>query len=203
MSVQKQKPSTIPVTELMKAFNFMPADLDANQHGYMTKEQRIKLRHGHRVLSWRGVIDFLPVLALCFVFATCFWAVMVRVLLSNANSPDQSSQMQNVLLLIILVITLIAAAIGQFSLNRKVERDLYKGFVSVICGTIHLDVPDDQKGKNPKGWYLSWQSFYSLEVNGIKFPINRRQWLVLLDIQHRPVCVYYAPNTMSILSIGE
>jgi hypothetical protein len=85
--------------------------------------------------------------------------------------------------------------------NPDVKRDLEKGAISQICGIIFLDIPDVEKGKNPKGWHLRWQSFYTLEVNGMKFIIPKRRWEELLDYDRRPLCIYYAPNSKTIMSV--
>jgi hypothetical protein len=102
-----------------------------------------------------------------------------------------------------LIPTFIFLATGVVDSWRSVNADLRKGHVvgiSGISGQLFLDVPDTEKGINIRRRVV-FNTSYLLNINGLRFPITRKQWLVLLDGEHYPHNVYYAPNSKVLLSV--
>jgi hypothetical protein len=186
-------------TEVMRVLNFTEADLDANRHGYLTKEQRIKLRK----TRW-GVRDSLLVLlpvAIPFLIIGIL-GVVARVQIGIRSLSQELPALIGIIVImaLFLIPTFIFLATGVVDSWRSVNADLRKGHVVGISGQLFLDVPDMEKGINIRR-RLTYNPSYLININGLRFPMTRKQWLVLLDGEHYPHNVYYAPNSKTLLSI--
>ncbi len=180
----------------MQAFDFTEEDLDANRHGYMSKKQRVRLRKNSR---W--ALKYLTRLALRLSIVIIAPTLLIKILLPADNET----------LILVLVMSSCIAGFILFIMvlvivpgnGEMIDHDLEKGDVTFVCGQAFLDVPDTEKGKNPRRLHLHFQFFYSLEVNGVRFLLTERYWAALLNLDRRPICVYYTLNARAILSIEE
>jgi hypothetical protein len=185
-------------TELMRVLNFTEADLDANRHGYMTKEQRIKLRKSRLRNS---LIEMLPFAILFLLVALPLMEAGWRIFtVPKSLSQELPALIGLILQSALFLVPILALSTGLFERWRSVNADLRKGYTTGISGQLFLDIPDIEKGINIRR-RLTYNTSYLLNINGLRFPITHRQWLVLLDGEHYPHNVYYAPNSKVLLSI--
>ncbi len=183
--------------DLMQAFNFTSEDLEANRLGYLSKAQRVRLRkNSHEGLRLFG-----------FLLRRLSVAVIVPTLLIKIIFPADDKMLIAVLMMSGCIAGFILCLVGLAYVATRdgetIDHDLKKGDVKFVCGQAFLDVPDKVKGKSPRTLHRRFEYFYTLEVNGVRFPLPERYWAPLLDLDRRPVCVYYTPNSRVILSIEE
>jgi hypothetical protein len=130
---------------LRRAFHFNWADLDANQHGYMTKDQRVRLRHKR----WERLVHY-PFLALFILFP----AVML---------------MDNILTMTLgiclsgpLIVSMVYLCFLEW---RTIKNDLYKGDVNMVVGCLGQGLMDG----------IVSSTGYRFDAQGITFYLSKTQ----------------------------
>jgi hypothetical protein len=114
------------MVDLMCAFNFTPDDLDANQHGYMTKEQRVRLRRKR----WERLIPYFGLGLPLFLFL----AVMMT---DNFLTMSLGTCLIGPLLVSMVYLGFLDWQV--------VKRDLYKGDVATATGYYEVGIWDGSK----------------------------------------------------------
>jgi hypothetical protein len=167
------------MTNLMSVFNFTPADLDANQHGFMTKEQRARLRQKR----WEKIIPHGFIVGVFALVIGCSLTLIPNLEFSLAGCVVS-----------VLCILLAGMAIPLISFGRQWQRirfDLVKGDVSIRKGPVLLDIIG---GREYKG-----SMSYKLHIGDIWFDISKEQ---LLALKHGArYQVFYSPNSKVLLAV--
>jgi hypothetical protein len=158
--------------ELMYAFNFSDADLEANREGRFTEEHRLKVSNRE---STRGIG-----LVLVGIIAGIMWTAWFLAALS---SPNTELYMYLVLIIFIgLSCTLVAAGYVENSITHS-EIDFSR--VEAVQGIAVIDA--ELRGKQV------------VKIGSLQFKANRD---ALLRIKHlEPHIVYFLPRSKIIVSV--
>ncbi len=161
---------------LAEALKFTHDDLSANRDGYMTKEQRKRLR-------LIGLSQYLPSAVGSIVFGAAF---ILCLLLLLARLRDNT-------------LLILSAFFGFGSLwlagyayvqRRKFKADLEKGDVVEAAGQINLNI-----------FGLSNRVSFSIGIEKQRFRVTRQILLVFKNGE--PYRIYYTPNTKTLLSAEQ
>lgn len=158
--------------KLARVLNFTEEDLVANRQGYMTKEQRVKLR---KMVIKRGIYQPLGV----------FWiyTAVIFFLIFSGAAHAQGRDLRAISV-VGFVVASVAMGIYTYYAWRRLRDDLHKGDVAMEAGRIALEV--GMRGRN------------SLTIQMTTFAINAETLLAFRnDARYR---IYYAPHTKLILS---
>jgi hypothetical protein len=165
---------------LMGAFNFTPADLDANQHGYMSKEQRPNLRKAHL----RKLRLSLIIIGIC---ASVLLLALVALVFRLGKPPE--SPLGLACALVALTTMTMTISLGTFHDWRQFDADLRKGEVSSISGRVSLRILG---GSHPN-------VTCRLRIQSMELSVSEDQLLALKDGESYRV--FFAPNSKVILSV--
>jgi hypothetical protein len=153
---------------------FSDTDLEANRSGYMSKEQRLRLRRQQQE-RFRD----LRISALGVIAGSAFGILVTALFRLNVC--------------IIVAICLLDLGLGVWAAAlvqkwRRLDADLYKGDVSTASGRVLLDVqPEGEVGVK-----------CVLKIQGLRFEISKD---AMLAFHNEDVYrVYYLPNTKTVLS---
>jgi hypothetical protein len=164
----------------MKAFDFTDEDLDANRHGYLTKEQRVKLRNKgsvHAGVGWAGAIN------LAFV-----WVLLMVMVLRN--SSPYPTIVQYVVVVTFLFGTPIAFCIASaIRIRERFKVDLEKCDVCMVRGRVSISLAE--------GGTALWP--FELKIKHTGFHISWRQKWAFKDRGFYEI--YYTPVSRSIVSV--
>lgn len=176
IDVDARKPKTD--RSLMHGLNFSAEDLAANRDGYMTFEQRARLRR-------RAMLD-----AGSYLAFACLVGLFFFMMLSVAFSDNVPSS---------LILGGLLTLTGMFGLGtvivfgamahrwRLYRADLYKGDVSTTAGSVSLDIQD---------W--GRRASYKVRVERLTFDVSKKALLAFKNGERYRV--YYAPNSKTLLS---
>jgi hypothetical protein len=164
---------------LMSAFNFTPADLDANQHGFMTKEQRARLRQKR----WEKIVPY--------GFIVGVFALVVGCSLTAIPNLEFSLAGRVVSILCIMLAGMVIPLISFWRQWQRIKLDLDKGDVNIRKGPVLLDIIG---GREYKG-----SVSYKLHMGDIWFDISKEQLLALKHGERYQV--FYSPNSKVLLSV--
>ena len=160
----------------MLALRFTEEDLEANRDGYLTKEQRSKLNRDRR--SWKIFL----VLALA---AAPFGTIMAIV--DGIRIHDTFSSRVGIIGLLWIVV--FGAIVYLWFKKKALDRDLLKGDVVVVEGTVQTGRRFlRQRGSPP----------YFLNVEGISWNVDT--YIVFGFANGDPYAIYYAPHSKTMLS---
>src|SRR5258707_8100574 len=163
--------------ELSRALEFSSEDLKANRDGYMTKEQRKKLRNKGRRTA--AMVGFYPGFALLLFID--------QTILSRLNySSELIHALANFSEFFIAAIVWIILA--RAIIYQHFKTDLYKGKAEYIGGRVHLF--SENRGRRKFN--------YRLIISNQIFAISEKISAAFDDGEFYGV--YYAPKTKTILS---
>ncbi len=172
-----------PDHRLMNALGFTPLDLDANRNGFMSKEQRRRLREEQRSNIGNYVLG---------AAALMFGAVLAFMASLSSIQRHTATAIGDALGALILCVGFAGGAVVVIWLLltkwRRIEADLDRGTVCGASGHISLDVLPSEAQVN-----------CTLKLAGHTFEICKAAMLALRDGE--PYHVYFLPNTNRILSI--
>lgn len=169
---------------LMSNIGFSADELTANREGYMTKEQRERLR--------RELMPYGPlVMALSMTGLLIVTHFVIQWLLGLKNLKDDG-----IFLMILVIAGLICIPWGMVDVamrQRRTRLDLHKGMVESVCGTVHLEF----------GWRvleirIRTRNRHQLTIDGVRFAVSEN--VLLAFHAGTSYCVYYAPHRKIILS---
>jgi hypothetical protein len=189
--------------KLMSAFGFTEADLDTNKHGYMTKEQRRKLRTSRAKI---GQLIFVVLLGGLISWVGLAFAIILFTGLVRFTSQlellfiwSDSLTYLSIIVVIAAIIIFVWLAIIRFQNTRNVEQDLYKGDVNVIFGRARLDYIENQS-RDRKGINTS-SSTEIFRISHMQFDLTSTQkWALTIGDYYS---FYYTPISREILSVEK
>lgn len=169
---------------LMSKLGFSADELTANREGYMTEEQRERLRR--ELMPYASLVMGLSMTVLLIVAY-----FVIQWLLGLQNLKDDG------LFLAILVIAgLICVPWGMLDVaihQRRTRFDLQKGTVVSVCGPVHLEF-----GWRVLGIRIHTGNRHQLIIEGVRFAVSESVLLAFHD--GTSYCVYYTPHRKIILS---
>lgn len=196
-TIARQAPES--KSRVMNAFKFDTEDLDANQHGYLSKPQRKKLRRLRRGLLFEclGLSLLIPTVEIVFLIYA----------IGKSKGLDLFCAGTYVIITMLVSVPIVIVFSRKISESftkwRGIKFDLYKGDVSAIRGAVYLETFTQGPLGFP-GW-LTRKRYqipaYKMQINGSDFSISFRQWDALSEGEHHTHCLYIAPNSKTILSI--
>ncbi|MFN8375308.1 MAG: hypothetical protein U0694_20825 [Anaerolineae bacterium] len=157
--------------KLARALNFSEAELAANRDGYMTLEQKNRIREvADEQVRFLGCVSGLLLVLSVFVLPI--------VLVTNGCA-----------LAFGVGVVLTTAAVGRLAYIRyhELKADMSKNDVLMTEGHVRLNQSSELAGDSG-----------SLRLNGLKFMVSYQTLQALRNDDY--LCVYYAPNTKRILS---
>jgi Flp pilus assembly protein TadB len=156
---------------LQDTLDFTAEDLQANRDGYMTKRQRRRI-HNLRKESRRA--------------RKALWIVLIGLVVSAFWFSEGILTLPIVILIMILAIDVF---ISSLSISRM-NQDLYKGLIDDVEGKLRLIGREQGQGH---------KNNYTIKIAQKKFSIPLDAYLRLRN--GGIYCIYFAPNTHTLLSI--
>lgn len=158
---------------LATALKFNDNDLMANRDGYMTKEQRVRLR---RI----GLSRYLPSAFGSIVFGIAFFLCLLLLLTGLRDGQ---------LLFLLSIFGFMSVWLAGYAYVhwRKFKADLEKGNVAMAAGQIRLNI-----------YGFGNRIGFSVGIEKQSFGVKRR---ILLAFKNgEPYQIYYAPHSRTLLS---
>jgi hypothetical protein len=169
---------TNPDPDLMRIFDFTPADLEANRAGKLSERQIEKLSSRKKQGQWLAGMGC--VAAAVFV---------LPILLSGISSSMNDGATSILTLLVVMSLPVVYVTLGVMDRNA----DLSRNRPQVYLGQLHIR---EQYGKFGPSY---WISEVNIQISSTAYALfDNYAYIRGKDITFR---LYYAPNSSEVLSL--
>ena len=163
--------------DLMKALHFTAADLEINRKGQLSDEQRLKL-------GTQGSTKTMAYSLLALALAALAALPGLRIVRAGPSFREPSDV---VLMVVFACLALVPASLA-FMRWRKVMADTVSGTVQIARGIVSTDVRQISRGN----------VLFIVNLKNLEFHVSKAAMQSFTN--SAPYAVYYAPNTMTMLS---